>query len=102
MGFEEITIGKIRSPDIFYFVPVHENCKVHKNQVKEMNEFFNVKEEPSVRICSIAFQMINVPILDLLNNMLRIFVSTNDMILALLCSYIDCPLTYLNWHQLFY
>ena len=38
MGFEEITIGKIRSPDIFYFVPVHENCKVHKNQVKEMNE----------------------------------------------------------------
>ena len=59
MGFEEITIGKIQSPDVFYFVPVHENYEVYKNQVREMHEFFNLKEEHGVRICSIAFQRIN-------------------------------------------
>ena len=47
MGFEEITIGKINSPGVFYFVPVHENYDVYKKQVKEMNEFFNLKEERS-------------------------------------------------------
>jgi len=47
MGFEEITIGKINSPDVFYFVPVHENYDVYKKQVREMNEFFNLKEERS-------------------------------------------------------
>ena len=56
MGFIEITVGKINSPDVFYFVPVHENYDVYKKQVREMNEFFNLKEERSVRICSIAFQ----------------------------------------------
>ena len=56
MGFIEITVGKINSPDVFYFVPVHENYDVYKKQVREMNEFFNLKEEHSVRICSIAFQ----------------------------------------------
>ena len=50
------TVGKINSPDVFYFVPVHENYDVYKKQVREMNEFFNLKEERSVRICSIAFQ----------------------------------------------
>ena len=55
MGFEEITIGKINSPDVFYFVPVHENYDVYKEQVGEMNEYFNLKEECSVRICSISF-----------------------------------------------
>ena len=57
MGFEEITIGKIKSPDIFYFVPVDENYEVYNRQVREMNEFFNLKEglENSVRICSISF-----------------------------------------------
>ena len=58
MGFEEITIGKINSPDVFYFVPVHENYDVYKKQVREMNEFFNLKEERSVRICSISFHSI--------------------------------------------
>ena len=58
MGFEEITIGKINSPGVFYFVPVHENYDVYKKQVKEMNEFFNLKEERSVRICSISFHRI--------------------------------------------
>ena len=58
MGFEEITIGKINSPDVFYFVPVHENYDVYKKQVREMNEFFNLKEERSVRICSISFHRI--------------------------------------------
>ena len=58
MGFEEITIGKIKSPDVFYFVPVHENYEVYKNQVRKMHEFFNLKEERFVRIFSIAFQSI--------------------------------------------
>ena len=57
MGFEEITIGKIKSPDVFYFVPVYEDHEVYNRQVKEMKEFVNLKEEleNSVRICSISF-----------------------------------------------
>ena len=57
MGFEEITIGKIKSPDVFYFVPVDEDHEVYNRQVKEMKEFVNLKEEleNSVRICSITF-----------------------------------------------
>ena len=45
MGFEEITIGKIKSPDVFYFVPVDEDHEVYNRQVKEMKEFVNLKEE---------------------------------------------------------
>ena len=46
MGFEEITIGKIKSPNEFYFVPVDEDHKVYNRQVREMKEFVNLKEKP--------------------------------------------------------
>ena len=50
MGFEEIIIGKIKSPNEFYFVTVDEDHEVHDKQVREMKECEN-----SVRICSISF-----------------------------------------------
>ena len=50
MGFVEITIGKIKSPDVFYFVTVDEDHEVCNRQVREMKECEN-----SVRICSISF-----------------------------------------------
>ena len=46
MGFEEIIIGKIKSPNEFYFVPVDEDHKVYNRQVREMKEFVNLKEKP--------------------------------------------------------
>ncbi len=57
MGFKEIVIGRIESPDVFFFVTVDEDNKVNNRQVREMNEFFNLNEGPgnSVRICSISF-----------------------------------------------
>ena len=44
MGFEEITIGKIKSPDVFYFVTVDGDHEVHKKQVREMKKIVNLNE----------------------------------------------------------
>ena len=57
MGFEEITIGQIKSPDLFYFVTVNEDHEVHNRQVREMKKIVNLNEgrENYVRICSISF-----------------------------------------------
>jgi hypothetical protein len=57
MGFEEITIGKIKSPDEFYFVTVDEDHEVYNRQVREMKKIVNLNEgrENYVRICSISF-----------------------------------------------
>ncbi len=52
MGFEEIIIGKIKSPNEFYFVPVDEDHKVYNRQVREMKEFVNLKEKPETVISS--------------------------------------------------
>ena len=44
MGFEEITIGKIKSPDEFYFVTVDEDHEVYNRQVREMKKIVNLNE----------------------------------------------------------
>ena len=46
MGFKEIVIGRIESPDVFFFVTVEEDNEVNNRQVREMNEFFNLNEGP--------------------------------------------------------
>ena len=44
MGVEEITIGKIKSPDVFYYIPCNIRGNDYKRQVKEMFQHFNREE----------------------------------------------------------
>ena len=41
MVLEKITIGKIRDPNVFYFVSFDGDENVYKDQVRKMKDFFN-------------------------------------------------------------
>ena len=44
MALEKITIGKIKAPDVLYFVSFDGDENVYKDQARQMKEFFDHKQ----------------------------------------------------------
>ena len=49
MGIEEIKIGKIKSPDVFYYIPCNGRGNDYERQYKEMIQYFNARDEDQRR-----------------------------------------------------